>query len=493
MKAQTVAAEPKKPAQAQPQRHVVMAVPGGIARDIRVRKMAASVQALGYRLTLLYLDPTVKVPTEQMLDGIRTVGVPFSLSMVKVRDKALRERRLKKMKRRFGYRIEKDQLIAQQRLTSLRLRRPTEKWHPTAWYRLVFWIRSTARAKRLRRVEKWEEKRDSWNWRAELLNVASVEVAFGPLMRQLEPDILHIHDWPTLWAAVNAKRYLAKRSKTVQTIYDAHEYVAGQHLQTERIRRAATSLQAEAIGQFDAVITVSQAIADRLQADHALDQTPTVIFNVPPLHQGGEEPPQTLRELIDLPDEVPLVVYSGGINPVRNLPNAIEAFQWLEGVHLAIIAVPNTTCVHAQDLQRQIEELGLEDRIHLVEPVQPDQIISFVSTADLGLHPMIGGLPNHEMALPNKIFDYLRAGLPIAVSNLATMSQFVKHWGVGEVFDWEDPESIAAAIRRVLDNHAALAAATNNQEMRQAYSWERQEEHLAKLYQSLDDKATAAQ
>ena len=95
------------------------------------------------------------------------------------------------------------------------------------------------------------------------------------------------------------------------------------------------------------------------------------------------------------------------------------------------------------------------------------------------------GLPNHEMALPNKLFDYIWAGLPLAVSQLEAMGGLVSEAGLGYTFDPADPASIAVAIRRVLDNRDKLARTVAAPELKERFCWEAQVRELGALYSRL--------
>jgi len=473
--------------------HVVMAVPGSLARDIRVQKTAMSVQSLGYKVTVIYADPGANHNVEGSLNGVRTLGLPVRFDLVAESErKANRRKERRKHGLRIGYPDGVARDLADRRLAVEALRAPTTRRYWVGLRLAIHAVRSSALDRRQRNEEGKRGYRALRNWRHELPNIACAEAVFGPQMRQLDPDILHVHDYHLIWGAANAKLYFSKRGKNVPLIYDAHEYVAGQHMANEHVQAAAANLEREASEHIDDVITVSEPIADRLQTDLALTRRPTVVLNGPPLSWGQVESSRQLRSELRLSQDVPLVVYSGGLGPARNLSRAIEAMEDVKDAHLAIVCVPNAHYRVAQKLDREIEALGLSDRVHLVEPVQPDQIISSLSSADLGIHPMIGGLPNHEMALPNKLFDYLRAGLPVVTSDLQELGQFVRTWGIGEVFDPDDPASIAAAIKRALANREALAAATQNQELLHSYSWECQEENLAALYQSLQSRSAAS-
>ena len=73
-------------------------------------------------------------------------------------------------------------------------------------------------------------------------------------------------------------------------------------------------------------------------------------------------------------------------------------------VHLAVVCVPVTGRT-PYGTQAQAEALEVGDRLHYLDPVKPDEVVAFLRTADVGLIPILR-YPNHEMSLPNKLFEY---------------------------------------------------------------------------------------
>jgi glycosyltransferase involved in cell wall biosynthesis len=117
-----------------------------------------------------------------------------------------------------------------------------------------------------------------------------------------------------------------------------------------------------------------------------------------------------------------------------------------------------------------------------VAPVGQDDLIDYLASADVALHPLPGGTPNHDQALPNKLFEYLHAGLPLVVSDAVLMADFVRSNGLGEVFRTDDAADLARAVNRVLDGGGATASRA---ELTARYCWQQQEPTLVSLYHSL--------
>jgi glycosyltransferase involved in cell wall biosynthesis len=466
-----------------------MAVANPITTDTRVRKAASSVAAMGYRVTLLWADDVGHVVTEGELDGARTIGLPVRYE--------LREETLRRLSKRAtpgrdwlraGYRDARARRVKAAELAARRSRLDTDRL-PASLRAAQFThrLRSKLLSVRLdghqRRYEAWRRRQP---WRRELANVADLDGVFVPWMIKLEPDLLHLHDVHLLEAGIQAKRRLAAQGKAVKVVYDAHEYVAGMHGGNPFWEAAYTAMEREFAAQADAFVTVSEPIADLLPQDLGLATRPTVVLNTPLLGAGqGQADGPDLRSVLGLSPQTALGVYAGVLHANRNLRPLIESVALVPDLHLALVCVPNAHYWAAEALRRHAADLGLDDRVHLVEPVAPEQVVRFLSSATFGVHPMAQGLPNHEMALPNKLFDYIWAGLPVAVSRVKAMAELVEEAGIGFAFDPDDPASIAQAISQVLDHRKELAAAARAPELKERFAWEGQAAKLGRLYDQL--------
>jgi len=472
--------------------HVVMVSHGPIERDARIRKSSHSVLQMGYRVTVVYGDPNVSAVTKGQLDGVETLAVPLRLYLAGQRGKDL-EKYYKSHDRlwrwfHWGYRHSDDRRVAERRLILMAQRRYTEppgkfrrRWMEAVHKRRTKWF-FQEQTRRERRRGPADKRRLSWNWRRELAIVGDYEATITPWIIERQPDIIHVHDVHTLWGGVNAKAYWQARGRRVALVYDAHEYVAGWIPEDPFLQHGFSALELEAVPYVDASITVCEPIADLMYQHLPLDARPTVVLNAPPLDAATVKPRGQLRAEVGLDNDTPLVVYTGDIKARRNLKNVIAALPDLPGVHLAVVGVPFVTGPLAGALSEAAGQLGVADRFHLVNPVAPEEVVAFVASATVGIAPFIGGIVNHELSLPNKLFDYLLAGIPVAVSDLPEMGRVVRQYGIGHVFDPLNPGSIAQAIRQVLDNYPALLEAVRQPALREVFSWEAQESKLQQLY-----------
>ncbi|TDE96144.1 glycosyltransferase [Occultella glacieicola] len=468
--------------------HVVMVVASGIASDARVRKTAVAVADLGYRVTLLYGELDATEPVEGTLGPARTVGLPVAYTR---RDEQVERRRARRAWRPSwpAYRDGEREEHGRQALNT---RRASKGDTPEILARRgIHWARRTLRAAQDPAFRLAWGKYDGLRarfvgrtWRSELPNIVDLERVFTDRMAAETPDILHVHDIHLLSAGVRVKQRAARTGRAVRLIYDAHEYIPGTVARTVLEENALKAMESDLIGDADAVITVSEPIAEALRDRYDLRRTPSVVLNSPSLTVESTCA-KDVRTESGIEPGTPLVVYSGVLNEKRGLPTVVQALSLLPEVHFAVVCVPDASHWRAALLMKAARKAGVSDRVHLIDPVAPEEILAYLRTADVGIHPLIAGLPNHEMALPNKLFDYLFAGLPIVVSDLKLMGAFVRENRIGTTFTASDHRDCARAIREALENVKVYGGSARSEEFTARFSWEHQIEQLDQTYAAL--------
>lgn len=306
--------------------------------------------------------------------------------------------------------------------------------------------------------------------------------AFAPVLDQLAPDLIHAHHPFILHTAVRAARRRRANGHACKVIYDARENFAGiPEGEQGNVRRHHVLVlqEKETIRDFAGVITVSDPIADELQDRYRLTARPAVVLNVPVAVEPAAGP--SLREVVGVPRDAALLVYSGGISKSRGLETLVTALGDLPDMHLAIVAVPFPH-PSVPALLELAESVGAADRIHVTGPVPQHQIAHFLSSADIAIHPMPGGSPNHDQASPNKLFEYLHAGLPLVVSDAKLMAAFVREHRVGESFTSGDAASLVKAVTSL---RADPPTAEHLAAVAQEYSWQGQEPQILALYDDI--------
>jgi glycosyltransferase involved in cell wall biosynthesis len=175
-----------------------------------------------------------------------------------------------------------------------------------------------------------------------------------------------------------------------------------------------------------------------------------------------------------------LLVYAGGFTPNRGLENVVRAMSLLEGFRLVMVGWG--------PLEHELRSLA-SDRVVFLDPVEPDAVVATVAGADIGLVPYLPIGRNNELAAPNKLFEYLHAGLAVAASDLPDIRNVLEDKDVGAVFDASSPESIARVLTRLVPRLGELKR--NARASATAYSWESEERVLFGIYASLLNAAGA--
>lgn len=443
---------------------VAMLVRGNVAHDNRVRREAETVARLGYRVVVL-ADSSTGVPAA---DG----GVRYEAL---AKPNKGRKRQRERIRRRGAAYV-----AAKQRGGLAFLIAGAQLAVATAWLPVVH---------RAHEIKMWFRRQGVRGYRMRFRGASAKRIAFWKMARlpleQLRPDIVHAHDLKTLYAGA---RYASIAQ--VPLVYDAHEFeVYSLPVKTRRTRVGAWLFERYGARRAAAVITVSDEIADELARMHGITR-PRVVFNTPP---GGlrERVVESLRDRLAVAPGDRILVYVGGVHPARGTTHLVEALAALRPEYHVAIVGPRREDLDAPLLE-VAAKLGAERRLHLVSPVAGDDVPAFLASADVSVLPGLDVCRSYELSMPNKLFESIQAGLPLAVSDRwRAAAHFVQEHEIGTVFDVYDPSSIAAAVEAVVETTpAGIADRERLRKLQDAYSWEAQEKVISALYASLPEPAT---
>ncbi len=299
--------------------------------------------------------------------------------------------------------------------------------------------------------------------------------AVTPEALRFSPDVIHAHDYTALPVAAALVDLLKLQGKTVSLVYDAHEYVPGVAHLTKPLAALYTKEERKNSRLSSAVLSVSEPMNELLMEHLQITTRPIIVAN-DPLVAGQQASSKNLRSDCGITPEVPLMVYSGAVAPQRGVQTALAALRQMPGVHLALIANPGNQSV--KDLIASAPDLA--DRFHVVPYVPNAELVSYLSSADIGLIPLLHRL-NHEISLITKFGEYMQAKLPILVSDVKTMAAEVEKLGNGEVFMAEDIQGFVVAAKKILSDPSKYRSKYTDAVLAQR-TWERQGEVLVSTY-----------
>lgn len=297
-----------------------------------------------------------------------------------------------------------------------------------------------------------------------------------PLLLDTRPDAYHAHDLDALWPAVRAARRLRR-----PLVYDSHEFWIEQSSLVNRplMRSFWSLLERHLIKRVDRVITVSQSIAESLTTRYGLGGV-VILRNFPLFREKVQS--DLIRETLDLPANRPIVLYQGGFLTENGLREQIEAAAGFGDAALVLIGDGPSE----KALKEQVRAGGLQDRVFFIARVPFHQLHDYSCSADLGLCLIKGAGKSFYYSLPNKLFEYMMAGLPVVASNFPEMQRVVSKTDTGVTIDPTDIDAIRQQVTELLSDDKRRAACSQAcLDAAQHYNWEREAGQLTDLYSTL--------
>lgn len=314
------------------------------------------------------------------------------------------------------------------------------------------------------------------------LRFALHELRLARRLGALRPTVLHAHDSNALVPVAIAARRLG-----VPFVYDAHDLWLGRpRRERSRIYFALNQLyygivERLLVPRAAATITVSPPIVDHLRRRYRLGEV-HLVPNYPEAVATFQP-----RELRDLPGgeaidpDRPVVLYLGGLMAGRGLEELVDAIGLVPSVQLVLLG---SGVLEGPLLARAVERGA---RVHLLAPVAPSEVEAYAASADIGVSPIVGSCLNYRYSLPNKLFQYMAAGLPVVASDFSQVRDIVEGARCGVITDTRRPEAIADAIRGILadPDEAAAMGARGRGAVADRYNWSASASVLRDVYAAM--------
>jgi len=285
-------------------------------------------------------------------------------------------------------------------------------------------------------------------------------------------DILVANDLDTL-----LPNYLIARFKKLPLVYDSHEYFTGvPELQGRHfVRRVWKLIEKSILPNLKHVMTVSASIADLYEKEYGV--LPDVVRNCA-RNSAGIIPRQT-HELGVEEGQMLLIYQGGGINIERGGEELIEAISRLDKVILLIAGGGDVL----NRLKQLAAGLNCTDRVRFTDRMPWHELMRYTKSADAGLTLDRDTNLNYRFSLPNKLFDYISAGIPVIAGDLPEVSKIIREYDCGLIMPEVTPDEIVKAVTRLRDNPETLNKLRQNAVIASGFlNWETESEKVKKFY-----------
>lgn len=297
----------------------------------------------------------------------------------------------------------------------------------------------------------------------------NLNLFFKLLQISKKGDILLANDLDAL-----IPNYLVSRIKDLDLVFDSHEIFSEvPTLHNRRFKKWVwKKIEKSIVPKIKHFYTVSNGYADWFENEYKI--RPEVIRNVPIVRSLDYELTVNLPEII--PNQK-VILYQGDINFSRGIDKMIEAMQYIDNAKLWIIGKGPKK----EKFEKLTQKLNLSDKVKFIGSVPPSQLKLITPKVDLGLSLEEDFGISYRYALPNKIFDYTHAGIPILATNLPEIKNTVEQFGIGKVIKNHEPIHIAEMIKEMLIE-GKMPYTENLKKAAEVFTWEKEEEKLERIY-----------
>ncbi|HLN72939.1 MAG TPA: glycosyltransferase [Prolixibacteraceae bacterium] len=283
-------------------------------------------------------------------------------------------------------------------------------------------------------------------------------------------DVFVANDLDTLPA-----NFLASRLKRKPLVYDSHEYFTEvpELIGRPMVKSVWQTLERMLVPRVSAAYTVCNSIAEVYHEQYKVDFK--VVRNLPVCHDLVFQPKETIKP----EGATKIILYQGALNLGRGIEAAIRSMMYLENAELWLAGDGDLTA----QLKQLVTDLQLENKVKFLGRMPLSKLSEITRQADLGISLEEDLGLNYRFALPNKLFDYIQAGVPVLVSNLPEMRHIVEHYQIGAIAQTHQRKELAALIKNTLLDTEKIAYWKQNLPLAaKELCWENEESVLREIY-----------
>lgn len=259
-------------------------------------------------------------------------------------------------------------------------------------------------------------------------------------------------------------------------IYDTHELETEQSYKMSCRRKLSKWMERGLIYKVDMLLVVSESIADWYAQEYKIER-PTVVLNVPNKKKLNKF--NHFRDNLNIKNDQLILLYQGALFKGRGIDLVIDAFKERKDNKIVLV------CMGYGELEDYIKYNSEKfENIYFFPAVSPDIVLEYTSSADIGISLIQNTSLSYYYCMPNKLFEYAMAGLPVLVSNMKDMSDLVGNNEMGAIITDFSVDNINRAINDFLLKDLS-SMKMNAYNIACQNSWEVQEEKMLKAYQKM--------
>ncbi|MDB4297442.1 glycosyltransferase [Flavobacteriaceae bacterium] len=269
--------------------------------------------------------------------------------------------------------------------------------------------------------------------------------------------------------------YLVSKLSKTPLIYDSHELFTQvpELINRPKTQKIWKSIEVYIFPKLKNVFTVSQSIVAYYTETYNVPVK--LLRNLPEINSDKDI--AVSSEVIEFINGKHAIIYQGAVNLGRGLELMIDTIKTLENTVLCVFGKGDVLL----ELTEKVKKENLSAKILLFGAVAPSELKRITPLFDVGLSLEEDLGMNYRYALPNKVFDYMLAGIPSLVSDLPEMKNLVSEYEIGEVLQDRSPLVVASQLNHILLNKDSYKTAIKKAQLK--LNWEEESKVLKNTFE----------